>query len=270
MASNETPLFFSTATSRLFGVFHGTSESRKLPLLFCHPFGEEKLWTHRVFVTFARELERRGHPVLRFDYMGNGDSSGDFAASSVATVLADVNGAGEWLKERTGQSQIGLLGLRFGASVAATVAESRDDVACLIQWAPIVDGSRYLQELLRINLSTQLAVYREVRVDREAMAAVLASGATVNVDGYEISPAMAEQLQSLRLDQPKRFKGRCLITQLDRSPEAKPQPELAGLASTYPEAAMQVLREEPFWKEIPRLYETAPNLFDTTLRWLGH
>ena len=44
--------------------------------VFCHPLTEEKLWTHRVFVTFARELAAAGHTVLRFDYRGNGDSDG--------------------------------------------------------------------------------------------------------------------------------------------------------------------------------------------------
>lgn len=270
MTNLETPQFFSTDGVRLFGVFHGAASPARLPILFCHPFGEEKLWTHRVFVTFARELAKRGHPVLRFDYMGNGDSAGDFAASTVETVIADINRAAEWLKRETGQPKIGMMGLRFGATVATVAAEHRDDVARLIQWAPIVDGAKYLQELLRINLSTQLAVYREVRIDREAMAAQLAAGATVNVDGYELSPGMAAQLQALRIDQPKRFNGDCFIAQVDKAAEPRPLAELSALTSTYAQAQMQIVREDPFWKEIPRLYESAPNLFDATLRWLGH
>ncbi len=239
-------------------------------MLFCHPFGEEKLWAHRVYVTFARELARRGQAVFRFDYMGNGDSSGEFSSSSVESVLADVHAASEWLKTRTGRSEIGLLGLRFGATIAATVAEDRDDVSCLVLWAPIASGAKYLQELFRINLSTQMAVYRQVRIDREQMAAALAAGATVNVDGYELSPQMAEQLNHLALDKPRRFAGRSVIVQLDRSANPRPQADLVALASRFPQATIEVIQEEPFWKEIPHLYQTAPRLFDATLRWLGH
>lgn len=270
MMFDETPFFLSAPTSELFAVFHRPKPSTKLPLLLCHPFGEEKLWTHRVFVTFARQLVREGHPVLRFDYRGNGDSPGDFSASSVESMLADVDAAIDWLKERTAQPHVGLLGLRFGATIAAFAAEKRRDVSCLVQWAPIVDGSRYLQELLRINLGTQLAVYREIRIDREELAAALARGESVNVDGYEISQQMAAQLNGLRLDQPKQFAGRCLLIQVDRTVEGKQNQELAALCATYPEASLEIVREEPFWKEIPRLYETAPNLFTSTLRWLGH
>src|SRR5687768_18149474 len=91
---NETPLFFNRGPWQLFGVYHAPHNgSTATPFVFCHPFGEEKLWAHRVYVGFARELARRGHPVLRFDYAGNGDSSGTFDESSIETALADIDAA---------------------------------------------------------------------------------------------------------------------------------------------------------------------------------
>src|SRR5262245_18163177 len=81
--STETPFYFGRESSPLFGVFHAPARTTCLPaFVFCHPFAEEKLWTHRVFVSFARRLAAEGYPVLRFDYMGNGDSAGDFRDSS--------------------------------------------------------------------------------------------------------------------------------------------------------------------------------------------
>jgi len=96
----ETPLFFQGSHSRLFGVLHEPASHApgRLPFVFCHPFGEEKLWAHRVFVTFARTLAGRGHVVLRFDYMGNGDSEGPFERSSVSTALDDITVAIDWLQ----------------------------------------------------------------------------------------------------------------------------------------------------------------------------
>ena len=89
---------------------------------------------------------------------------------------------------------MGLLGLRLGATLAATAAESRPDVDRLVLWAPIVDGARYAQDLLRINITTQLAVYREVREDRAALVEAMRAGQTANVDGYEVGIAMYEGL----------------------------------------------------------------------------
>ena len=99
----ETPLFFPGVRTPLFGVLHEpATASGALPFVFCHAFGEEKLWAHRVFVAFARELARRGHAVLRFDCGGNGDSGGDFSQSSLKTNLADIDTAIELLKARSG------------------------------------------------------------------------------------------------------------------------------------------------------------------------
>jgi exosortase A-associated hydrolase 2 len=266
---HEEPFFFPAPANRLFGVFHAAEGAARLPYVFCHPFGEEKLWTHRVFVTFARELARRGHPVLRFDYRGNGDSSGDFSASSMSTALDDVATAVDTVKARTGAVSVGLLGLRLGASIAALVGESRADVARLVLWAPIVDGTRYARDLLRINMTTQMAVYREVRQDSAALVEAMKQGQTANVDGYEVGFAMYDELSRVSLKgEPSSFAPPTLVVQLDRPAQAPPQPELTALAARYPAGTLVQAQEEPFWKEIERFYDTAPNLFTATLDWM--
>jgi uncharacterized protein len=264
----ETPLYFDGPSSRLFGVLHEPAQRReRIPVVFCHPFAEEKLWAHRVFVTFARVLAERGHAVLRFDYMGNGDSEGRFEDTSVHTALADIGAASDLLKARTGQSQLGLLGLRLGATYAALVAEERADIAALMLWAPIVNGSRYMQDLLRINLTTQMAVYREIREDRQALARRLREGATVNIDGYEVSLPLFEELSAVQLRAPQRFGGRCLIVQTERRLPAAPKSELETLTREY-NANFEMVEEEPFWQEIARFYQEAPQLSSATLQWM--
>jgi uncharacterized protein len=268
----ETPFFFGKRASELFGILHLPEPSRsqsRAGFVFCHPFGEEKLWTHRVFVTFARELARRGYPVLRFDYTGNGDSHGEFTDWSIRTALEDIYRASDELKVRTGCDDLGLLGLRLGASLAACVAEDREDVSSLMLWAPIVDGRRYMQELLRVNLTTQMAVYREIKIDREGLVRLMEQGNTVNVDGYDLSLPLYEQLSRLHLNEgTRKFAGRCLLVQVERSEKARPSKELEDLRGKYPNAALEIVREEPFWKEIDRFYDKAPNLFASTIEWL--
>jgi exosortase A-associated hydrolase 2 len=264
---SEIPFFFDGRSARLFGVLHENGPARGVPFVFCHPFGEEKLWTHRVFVSFARRLAQRGHPVLRFDYTGNGDSEGDFSATSVTTTEADIQTAIEMLKARLSAPRVALLGLRLGATLAARVADARDDVDRLVLWSPITDGHRYMQDLLRINVTTQMAVYKAVRLDREQLAAELRAGSTVNVDGYEIGGRFFEELSALSLTGARRFGGRCLIVQADR-PGAKPMPDLQQLGASYGAVETKLVEESPFWKEIDRFYDAAPNLFAATEAWL--
>ena len=59
-------------------------------VLLCHAFAEEKLWSHRVYVTFARELAALGYAVLRFDFRGEGDSDLEFEQATISTRIADV------------------------------------------------------------------------------------------------------------------------------------------------------------------------------------
>jgi exosortase A-associated hydrolase 2 len=265
----ETPFFFPSGEHSLFGVLHQpVAKSGRSAFVFCHPFGEEKLWAHRVFVAFARALAADGHPVLRFDYMGNGDSGGTFSQSSLRTAMADVHAAIDEMRRRTGPRPLSLLGVRLGGTVASLVAEELTGLDRLILWAPIVDGARYMQELLRINLTTQLAVYKEVRRDREALVADMRAGETVNVDGYEMALPMYDQVTAVNLAaDSKRCQAPCLVVQIERQP-GRLAPELEQLVSRYRTGRLVFAQEDPFWKEIARFYDQAAALFAETRGWL--
>jgi hypothetical protein len=166
-------------------------------------------------------------------------------------------------------TNVGLLGLRFGASVAGIAAARRTDITTLILWAPIIDGERYVQELLRINLTTQMAVYKEIRIDRAGLIVKLDAGETVNVDGYEISRTMYEQLCTVKLDKTVPFPhARCLVIQVDRNSDAPRSAEISRLAEQWPHSTVVVAQEQPFWKEIKEFYQEAPDLFARTRQWL--
>ena len=269
---NETPFLLQREAFSLFAVAHEPVGSRSGDVfVFVHPLAEEKLWTHRVFVAYARQLTAHGHAVLRFDLLGNGDSDGDFSECSVESAIADVGCAVAEAKRRWRSPRVNLLGLRFGATLASLTAERHDDIERLILWAPIVDGERYMQELLRTNLATQTAVYKEVRHDRVELVNQMREGATVNVDGYAMAYPMYAQAAAIKLTgSSKQHPGPCLITQIDRQP-GRPGDELEQLASVYPNAALEFAKEDPFWKEIAKSYlRGAPSLFAVTTAWLDN
>lgn len=267
---NEAARFFGASGGRLFGIVHLPAGARRdEAFVFCHPLAEEKLWSHRVFVSFARQLAGMGYPVLRFDYRGNGDSEDEFSNCSLVSLLGDITAAVAEVRRASGTPQVSLLGLRSGAMLAALAAEANpESLARLVLWAPVVDGGRYMQELLRINLTTQLATHKEIRHDREALVEQMRQGQTVNVDGYEMAYPLYAEMTAVKLaDGPKRFRGPCLISQVDRQAGRKDM-ELQRLAASYSTATLVTVQEEPFWKEIPRFYERAPQLVAATQEWV--
>jgi uncharacterized protein len=267
---SETPLFFGGPGAELFGVLHQPETASDRPaFVFSHPFGEEKLWAHRVMVAFARELTARGHAVLRFDAGGTGDSDGAFAQSSIDTVCADLRAAIDELRRRTGCTRTALLGLRLGATAASLIAEETPDLHGLVLWAPIVDGARYMQDILRSNLTGQMASFKEIRQDRAALVRQMEAGGTVNVDGYEMALPMYAQCSAINLlAAPRQYAGPCLVVEIERTPTPKPGSEAERLAAQYARGTRAFVQDEPFWKEIARYYGRAPALMTTTLTWL--
>ncbi|WP_026911159.1 alpha/beta hydrolase [Patulibacter minatonensis] len=119
---NHTPLLTSTTDPRVsdrvvyvpadpFDVYALLSEPRddvaaREPILLIGPWGWEDISAHRPLRTWAHHLARRGHPVLRIDLPGSGDSAGDpkhpdlvgawrAGILAAATALATSQGAPE-------------------------------------------------------------------------------------------------------------------------------------------------------------------------------
>lgn len=280
-ATDETPFFFQRGDARLFGMLHSPVQSPRssLGFVFSHPFAEEKLWAHRVFVHFARALAARGHAVLRFDFMGAGDSSGMTPDSSLETHEADLAAAVRELQVRqSALSRIGLMGLRLGAAIAAKVAEraATDDSlavvrdAPLLLWDPTCDGQAYFEELLRSNLSTQLAVYGQVKETREMLQEKLRGGGTVNVDGYEIGRELFVSCAVAHLlgQEPMTHQGPALVLQISANDKVKEREDLKSLAARYRQGEFARAFEQPFWREIKPFYGRANHLQQVSLDWL--
>jgi uncharacterized protein len=278
----ELPFYFQRGDARLFGILHapapGVSAARTA-FVMSHPFGEEKLWSHRVFVTFARALAQRGHYTLRFDYMGAGDSSGETPEASLQTHLADLRaGVDQLLLRASNIDSVGLIGLRLGASIAAMFADSVRETdqypkvqrGPLILWDPVIDGENYFQELLRTNLSTQLSVFGKVQESREVLIERIRGGGTANVDGYEIGLPLFESCarQDLLPSAGMRHEGRTLVVQIAANDKAKLREDLEAFAKGSANASFERAIEQPFWREIKPFYGRAGNLQALTLQWL--
>jgi pimeloyl-ACP methyl ester carboxylesterase len=145
------PLYFGTAQRRLFGIYSpplGAAAAGRAAVL-CYPWGQEYLRIHRSLRQLAGMLCTGGYHVLRFDYFGTGDSSGDMLETDLKGWEQDIETAMEELKDTSGVRRLTLVGVRLGATLAARVAARHvGEVEALVLWDPVVRGAEYLDELL--------------------------------------------------------------------------------------------------------------------------
>jgi alpha-beta hydrolase superfamily lysophospholipase len=185
------PFYFGPKDQRLFGVYHAPSVRRKVPAgaVLCYPFLQEYVRSHRAFLRLAMQLVGRGWHVLRFDYSGCGDSYGN-GPSGPDAWAQDLRLATRELRERAGTIRLALIGLRLGASLAASVAPNVQPLDKLILWDPVVNGPDYLRELDEFRHAAALSPAYRRNIER--------FGQNDRGVGYNLAP---EILQSIgRLD----------------------------------------------------------------------
>ncbi|MGM0472029.1 MAG: alpha/beta hydrolase [Bacillota bacterium] len=148
----EEPIRFGESGAEMNGILHAPvckTDYPKPAVVLCHGFRANKVGPHRIFVKLARKLAANGIVVFRFDYRGSGDSSGDFADSTISSQIKDVFTAIEYVSqlEMVNQSQLGLLGLSLGGAIAATVAGRSERIKALVLWSAVAD----LEEMLAVH-----------------------------------------------------------------------------------------------------------------------
>jgi len=190
------PLFFGPDGDALFGCIHQPATggvSRDLGVVLCAPFGQEYLRAHRSFVQLAARLASRGYPVLRFDFHGCGDSSGETEDGRLGRWIADAGTALDMLRERSGCSRLGLIGLRLGASVAALAGAARGDVDSLILWDPVIDGRGYLAELRGMHREMLRYEYVDPQLNLSE------ADSTEEVLGFALPPPLRSEIEQMDL-----------------------------------------------------------------------
>ncbi|MGE0030166.1 MAG: alpha/beta fold hydrolase [Steroidobacteraceae bacterium] len=223
-----------------------------------------------MFVSFARDLAARGLAVLRFDYRGEGDSDRPFEQSDLTTRLEDTAAAIEELKRQVPEvGRVTLIGLRLGATIAAAVAATRNDVDRLVLWDPVTDGAEYMQSVLRTNLMAQMAIHRKVIESREQLVERLDRGETVNVEGYMVPGTLFRGVSGLRLaDMLAVRQVPAQVVSISPRP-APPRADLAALGAGNSQLQIASAVEEAFWKEIKVFCQRAEDLSRVTFDWLG-
>ena len=167
-------------------------------LVLAKPFGFEALCGHRSMRAFAGMAASLGIPVLRFDYLGTGNSEEiDASADQIEIWARDVVNAVAELRRRTDVTRVCLLGFRLGALLSALAAR-RCQVDALALVAPVLSGPKYLREARTAQLAAEAAEAAHGGISASPPAAV-ADGA-MEVNGFPLSAASVAHLSALDID----------------------------------------------------------------------
>jgi exosortase A-associated hydrolase 2 len=188
------------------------------------------------------------------DPYGTGDSDGDFSQGDWQRWQADLRQAVAWCAEE-GLEVDRLLGVRLGCALGAQLArDAIPGIAHTVFWQPVLDGSRFLDQFLRLRVAASM-MEQDRKESTADLRARFAAGEIVEVAGYGIAPQLAAQLDRVRLHEligP--HLGRVHWIEVVRS-EATPPPAPATKAIDAARAAgmnvtLYPIAGEPFWSSV--------------------
>jgi dienelactone hydrolase len=199
-AGGDEALYVPSGERQLFGWLHrppGVIPAR-WGMVICKPFGFEALCGHRSMRAFAGMAASLGIPVLRFDYLGTGDSE-EIAegADQIEVWTRDIVNAVAELRRRTGVARVCLLGFRLGA-LLSVLASRQCQVDALALVAPVLNGRKYLREARTAQLAAE-AAEAALGGTSTAQATVLPDGA-MEVNGFPLSAASVARLSALDVE----------------------------------------------------------------------
>jgi len=138
-ASQERPVRFQCNGRWVHGVLSLPKDPARptTGLVTLHGWSGTRIGPHALFVSLARRAAEAGIACLRFDFRGRGDSEGEIAEATRATMIEDAVAAARFLREE-GCERVILVGLCAGSQVAIGAATQGADPDGLILWsAPV-------------------------------------------------------------------------------------------------------------------------------------
>ncbi|UVI29987.1 alpha/beta hydrolase [Paenibacillus spongiae] len=113
---------------------------KKFPIIIiCHGFIGNRIGTDRLFVEAAEQLTGSGYLVLRFDYGGCGESTGDYGSGGLDALIDQTRTVIDYAAglDLVDPDRIMLLGHSLGGAVAVLTAARDSRVKSLVLWAPV-------------------------------------------------------------------------------------------------------------------------------------
>lgn len=186
-------IFFGRDQAQVFACYHPPlGADGGVLTVVCPPLFTEYNRTHWALRDVAGLLAAAGQHVLRFDYRGTGDSSGELEDQIVGDWTQDIADTIAEGREIADCAKVRVLAVRAGALLACEAVGSSADVDRIVLWDPVLDGRAYLDELRNAQALLCRRNNFLSRTDRQL--------AMTEYGGYTLSEQMVEQFSALGAD----------------------------------------------------------------------
>jgi alpha-beta hydrolase superfamily lysophospholipase len=134
----------------VFGLLHMPAERgpHETAVLLCPPFGWEDICSYRSRRTWAQHLATAGHPTLRVELPGAGDSGGSPGDAGLLDAwTAAIGSSADWLGASTGARRVAAIGIGLGGLLICRAAAAGAPIAEAVLWAVPAKGRAFVREL---------------------------------------------------------------------------------------------------------------------------
>ena len=184
------PFFYGDRGALAF--YHPSSDPAATRLMvLCPPLFDEYRRTYKALSDLATACAANGVHVLRIDYSGTGEAQGMLSDVSAQDWIDDITQAIEEGIALTGADSAILVGVRFGATLAAQV--NHPAVDRFVFWDPLENGETYLAWLDQLEQRS-----RERHLNLAKM--VNREPEDISYACFQLSDSLSTSLISLKLD----------------------------------------------------------------------
>ncbi|MEM9644379.1 MAG: amino acid adenylation domain-containing protein [Planctomycetota bacterium] len=252
--------FFAYKDQRLFSVHYPPMEAGVQNLnhgiVFCASMANEQVRAHRNLQQLAVILAGQGHHVLRYDDVGTGNSTGEDGSATVTMRQECLREACSRLRNEPGIDRISVLGVRVGATVAATA--QIDALHQLLLWDPVIDGANWtsLQQSFHDDVLQSLHRFPVQR-----------RGGSDEAFGYSLNSKGRNDLSRLTLPPSNQVScNRSVVILTNDYRRAEPDPR--GVLTTWP---VRECGDQVHWHRgaFTESAFSSPRLFDSAQKFFG-
>lgn len=125
-------------------------QSNGIGILLVPPLGNEQRRCQRPMRSLMYNLSRQGYSLLRFDWRGTGNSSGDSKElDSAQHWKNDVLDAADELNQRC--DEVHVVSVRFGSLISLLTDWDKISIGNHYLWDPVLDGAQWLEQMTQLH-----------------------------------------------------------------------------------------------------------------------